>query len=446
MTKTFRNYRESLDFLYGLRERGTKLGLNNISRLLRLLGDPHRRLRFYHIAGTNGKGSAAAILQALLRTVYERVGLFTSPHLEDFRERIQINSRRITSGEVQAGLEEIYPLLEKVAVSPGCSHPTYFEVVTALACRFFQKKRVEAVVGEVGLGGRLDATNAARPVISAITNVSLDHRDYLGNTLEAVAGEKAGIIKAGVPLVTGERSPRLVAIFKKICREKNSPLIEVNRRYRARVEIKNLRGQTLNVESPRRNYDKLFLPLLGEHQISNFLTALAIWENGEKSAAGVPISRLRRALRKVKWPGRFEILQKPERFILDGAHNQNGARALALTLEDYFPEEPLSLILGILADKDVKGICRQLLPCADRVLPVGVASERGLPPARLARICRALTPGGKSRVRELKTLESALSYCYRERKKNEWTCVTGSLHLVGEARGILRKMGKGQNP
>lgn len=440
MTENLKDYQDSLDFLYGLRERGTKLGLNNISRLLHLLGNPQLGLRFYHIAGTNGKGSVAAILQALLRTTRKRVGLYTSPHLEDFRERIRVNDRQITAGEVRAGLERIYPLLKEVAGSPGCSHPTYFEVVTALACCFFREKKADAVVAEVGLGGRLDATNVVLPIVSAITNIALDHRAYLGDTLKAVAREKAGIIKTGVPLVTAERAPDLLELFKNICRQKRSPLIEVDRYYTGRVEKERWRGQILNIEGPYRNYDEIFLPLLGEHQIRNCLTALAVWEEGERTAARVPLFCLREALRKVKWPGRFEIRKKPGRFILDGAHNQTGARALARTLNKLFPGKSVLFILGILADKDVEGICRELLPLAAEVLPVGVKSERGLSPDRLARVCRSLAVPGKTAVRELKTLESALNYCYRDQLKTDWTCIAGSLHLVGEARRLLREM------
>ena len=441
------NYREGLEFLYQLRLFGTKLGLNNIRRLLELLGDPHEELVFYHIAGTNGKGSVAAVLQALLRTTHQRVGLFTSPHLEDFRERIRINDRLITRREVMTVLEEIRPLLARVEGSPGCSHPTYFEVVTALACRYFHKMEAEAVVWEVGLGGRLDATNVVSPLITVVTNIDLEHQRYLGASIDKIAREKGGIIKESIPLVTAVTKPRALGRLKKICRERNAPLIEVTSSYRSMVKKRSVKGQVITIQGPRRVYRDLFLPLLGEHQVTNCETAIAAWEEGDPRAGGVKISRLRETLRRVTWPGRFEFIAGPPDLILDGAHNRAGARVCAKTLRAVAGNRPVILILGVLVDKNVTAICRPLVPLARKVIAVQPEGERGLSSSALARVCRDFSGPKKIPVLARKSLESAIRYCYRiclpdrpgDKLRSPLICITGSLRLIGEARRLLKK-------
>ncbi len=437
-------YQATLDELYRLRLFGTKLGLNNIRRLLELLGNPQRELVFYHIAGTNGKGSTAAILQRLLMTTRRRVGLFTSPHLVDFRERIRIGGRPISTGEATAAIREILSLLPRVAASPGCSHPTYFEAVTALACLYFRRKETEAVVWEVGLGGRLDATNAVTPRVSIITSIGLEHQVYLGRTLDQIAREKGGIIKQGIPLVTavppGPARDRII----QICRSRRSPLVEVNKLYQARVVSRGVRGQVLAVTGPAGSFSGLFLPLPGDHQVANLLTALAAWERGESRASGIGPGRLKRALKSVSWPGRFEYFSGPPESVVDGAHNRSGARACARALRDLLPERPLVLVLGVLADKDAREICRPFLSRSVRVIAVTPPSARALPAARLARVIRREAGERKVPVLIRKSLESALGYCYRlqetaRRRGGEVPiiCIAGSLRLIGPARKFL---------
>ncbi len=435
-------YAEALDFLLGLRLHGTKLGLHNIRRLLELLGDPHREIAFYHLGGTNGKGSTAAILQALLMTNHREVGLFTSPHLEDFRERIRINRRPIAPAEVSSALARIRPLIPEVARFPGCGHPTYFEVVTALACDYFRRKKVRTVVWEVGLGGRLDATNIVRPRVAAITNVALDHHRYLGDTLREITREKAGIVKKGVPLVTGEDRPTTLKFLRSYCRKLEAPLIEAASLYRAVVKEGGRRGRTVSIAGPHRVYEDLGLPLRGEHQVRNALVAFAAWERGEgERTRRVPVGRVRRALVKLSWPGRFEVRDDfgPGRLVLDGAHNPAGARALAETLKVYLEGRPLLLILGILADKNTKDICRALVPLARKVVAVRPESLRGLSASHLARICRSVARSVPIVAR--KDLEAILESCYNNPpfSGEGVVCVTGSLYLVGETRAILRQ-------
>ncbi len=448
--RTMADYRAALEQLYRLRLFGTKLGLNNIRRLLELLGNPERDLVFYHIAGTNGKGSTAAVLQRLLMTTRRRVGLFTSPHLDDFRERIRIGGRMISPRETAAGGGEILPLLDEVAATPGCSHPTYFEAVTALACRYFRRKEAGAVVWETGLGGRLDATNAVTPEVSVITSIGLEHQAYLGRTLDRIAREKGGIVKRGVPLVTAVEPGRALDRLKKICRSRRSRLVEVAGLYRVRVLSRTLRGQRISVTGPRRSWPDIFLPLPGDHQAANCLTAIAAWETGEPGAGEISPARVRRAIGSVSWPGRFEYFPGPPEVILDGAHNRSGGRVLGATIRDLLPGRRLILVLGVLGDKSAREICRPLLPLTQKVIAVTPPSARALPASRLARAVRGEAGGRKIPVLARKSLEAALDYCYREyfpgRRANgppPVICVTGSLRLIGPARRFLLEGQKG---
>lgn len=449
MTKII-TYKQALASLYQLRLFGTKLGLNNIHRLLELLGNSQQGLVFYHIAGTNGKGSTAAILQMLLRTTHRKVGLFTSPHLEDFRERIRINDRLIGRREVMDGLREIFPLLSQVFKTAGCSNPTYFEVVTALACRYFEKMKADAVVWEVGLGGRLDATNVVIPRVSVITNIDLEHQRYLGNSIDKIAREKGGIIKEGIPLVTAVVKPAAIRRLKNICRARHSLLVDVNRDYHSQVRESAIDGQLLDISSPNRIYRDIFLPLAGKHQINNCQTALAAWEQGDGRFAKVSIRRVQKAIRGVSWPGRFEYISGYPALLLDGSHNRAGARACAMTLRNLSGDRPIILIIGVLGDKDVNSICRSLVPMAWKVIAVQPGGARGLASSVLARICRSHTGTKKISVLARKSLESAVKYCYRtyfsDQEKDESSSplivITGSLRLIGEARKILRESGR----
>lgn len=436
-------YLSSLAYLDSLELHGIKLGLANIRRLLELLGHPERSLVFYHVAGTNGKGSTAVFLQALLLTGHRRVGLYTSPHLRDFRERIRINRRPISRREVVEGVARLRPLIAATAATPGCSPPTYFEAVTALACRYFRDRGADAVVWEVGMGGRLDATNAVVPAVAVITNIAREHTRYLGRTLERIAREKAGIVKRGIPLVSSVRSPSARRVIRRICRSRRSPLIETCLRYSV-SRRREAGGRTvLEIAGPRRRYPGLVSPLFGAHQEENLRTAIAAWEAGDPASRIEPIGRIRRAIRSVSWPGRFEIVPSG-RLILDGAHNPAAAAVLARSLAEFLGPSPLLLVLGVLADKDAAGIARALLPLAREAVAVSPPSPRALPASRLAAVGRRAAAVPRPILRTAKGLEEALRYCYHAlpRLPGGWICVTGSFYLVGEAKRLLRKMCK----
>ncbi|MGA2281035.1 MAG: folylpolyglutamate synthase/dihydrofolate synthase family protein [Verrucomicrobiota bacterium] len=406
------NYSEAIQFLYGLRLFGAKFGLENTFKLAALAGNPQNQLRFIHVAGTNGKGSTCAMLESIYRAAGLRVGLFTSPHLVSFRERIQVNRQLISDTEVARLVVELQPLLKQF---PADHHPTFFEVVTVMALKFFAEQKCDLVIWETGLGGRLDATNIVTPLAGVITNIALEHQQWLGNTLEKIAAEKAGIIKTGVPVVTATEEPEALAVIEKTAREKNAPLKTV---------------ATADVQS--RLAGTLAPPLPGEHQRLNAALTLATVEVLQKH---IPVSEeaVRAGLETVHWPGRLQLVKRPsgQRYLLDGAHNVAGAKALRSAWEKNFPTARQTLVLGVLQDKDWPQICRTLAPLAARIFTVPVASERAAGARELAAACRAANPAVE--IAACDSLCRALDQAANDR----FVVVTGSLYLVGEALELL---------
>ncbi|MGA2247742.1 MAG: folylpolyglutamate synthase/dihydrofolate synthase family protein [Verrucomicrobiota bacterium] len=399
------NYPETIQFLYGLRLFGAKFGLENTLKLAALAGQPQERLRFIHVAGTNGKGSTCAMLESIYRAAGLRVGLFTSPHLVSFRERIQVNRQLISEAEVVRLMVEFQPLLKRF---PDDHHPTFFEVVAVLALRFFADQKCDLVIWETGLGGRLDATNIVLPLASVITNIAIDHQQWLGDTLEKIAAEKAGIIKSGVPVVTATDAPGALRVIERIAGEKGAPLSPIDPRH----------------ISPLAQY----AALLGEHQKVNAALALAVVEILQRR---LPVSQesIRDGLALVRWAGRLQLLEGPggQALLLDGAHNAAGAAVLRAALEKDFAGTPKAFIFGALADKKWSEICTILAPLASEVFTVPVASERTAPPADLAAAFRAANPG--LRAAAAASFSDALNAC----KDRRFVVITGSLYLVGEA-------------
>ncbi len=402
------SYTEAIDFLYSLRWFGAKLGLQNTFRLAELAGNPERALRFIHVAGTNGKGSTCAMLDSIYRATGLRVGLFTSPHLVAFGERIQINRKPIPKSEVPNLVTWIQPLLKDF--SPE-EHPTFFEVVTVMALRYFVEQNCELVVWETGLGGRLDATNIVTPIAGIITNIQYDHQKWLGETLASIATEKAGIIKPGVPVITGTEAPEALQVIEEAARERGAPLTIV-------------RPEELH----RPPLEAIEVSLLGQHQRMNAAVAVTAVQ---ALAPQLPVAAdvVRAALKRVHWPGRLQLVTRPsgQRVLLDGAHNVGGAGTLAVALREYFPEERPALVLGILRDKDWPAMCALLAPMARRILLVPVHSERTAEPHGLAEICRLANPNAP--VAEFDSLHSALADAGSE----PFVTIAGSLYLIGEA-------------
>ena len=384
-------YEESLAWLYSTQQFGIKLGLENIRSLLEALGDPREGLSFLHVAGTNGKGSVCAMLDAILRASGRRTGLYTSPHLVDFRERIRVDGEKIPLQAVANGLTILRD------ISAGWSHaPTFFEIATALALRHFAEERCELVVLETGMGGALDATNAVVPMVSIITPIALDHTRWLGSTLAEIAREKAGIIKSGVPVVSASQEPEAAAVL---------------------VERAAIAGSSLEfVEAP---LEEVEIGLRGIHQKENSGLAVAALR-----AAGVVVSdeAVGQGLRDVRWPGRFQIVN--ERIVLDGCHNPHAAAQLLINWRNAYGMEKATVIFGALSDKDYSAMLRILEPISREVLLVPIRSERSAAPEALAEACTV-------QHRIFQSVKDALEVSQGR------TLVTGSLFLVGEALQAL---------
>ncbi len=405
-------YSEAIQFLYRLRFFGAKFGLKNTFKLAALAGNPQQRLRFIHVAGTNGKGSSCAMLESIYRTAGLRVGLFTSPHLVSFRERIQVNRQLISEADVVRLVAAVRPLLDGF---PQDHHPTFFEVVTVVALRYFAEQKCDLVIWETGLGGRLDATNIVTPLASVITNIQYDHQKWLGETLARIAFEKAGIIKASVPVITGTDEPEALAVIEQTARSQGAPLTHVRA-----------------TDSDLPPLSTVELPLIGQHQRFNAALAIAAVR---VLAFRLPVEDdiIITGLSKVRWAGRLQLVTLPsgKRVLLDGAHNVGGAQTLAVALKEGFASAKSTLVLGILSDKDWDGMCQILAPLARHIRLVPVPTERTAAPQALAQACRRANPDAQ--VRTHATLADALA----QLANTEFIIIAGSLYLVGEALELL---------
>jgi dihydrofolate synthase / folylpolyglutamate synthase len=401
-------YPEAIQFLYGLRLFGAKFGLENTFQLAAMAGNPHEQLRFIHVAGTNGKGSTCAMLESIYRAACLRVGLFTSPHLVSFRERIQVNRQLISEVDVVRLVGKMQPGLAKF---PVAHHPTFFEVITMMALRYFAEQKCDLVIWETGLGGRLDATNIVTPLVSVITNISYDHQQWLGDTLTQIASEKAGIIKPGVPVITSTEEPEALAAIESAARQQESPLIKISSLHASRLTPHAL--------------------LIGEHQRLNAALARATIE-ALRPVLPVSEAQLQAGLATVSWPGRFQIIQHHGGVtqVLDGAHNPAGVEALAAALQKHFPGTKPTLILGMLADKDWQPMCRRLASLASKVLTVPVASNRSAEAIDLAAACRAEVPAATEAC-------ASLPEAMAKAGDDSLVVIAGSLYLVGEALELL---------
>jgi dihydrofolate synthase / folylpolyglutamate synthase len=392
-------YRDALAWLYGTQRFGIKLGLENVQRLFRELDVPAKGQRIVHVAGTNGKGSVCAMIDAVCRAQGHRTGLFISPHLVTYRERIRVDGEMIAEDQVAKGLATIRTL-----VNSWEPHPTFFEITTALALIHFKERACEVVALETGLGGRLDATNAVEPVVAVITPIGYDHQSWLGNTLEEIAAEKAGIIKARIPVVSAPQEPGSEKVLRARATECEAP-----------------------IEIVREPYVKSPVALAGAHQRENASLALAALRRG-----GIAIEEqaIARGLAGVDWPARFQ--RWDERTIIDGAHNPAGASRLAQTWREQFGPERATVILAVLSDKDIRGICEALAPISDHVILPKIRSERALDPEALAQILSTITPTLQSSI----TASIADAFELARARPNR-ILLTGSLHFAGEALAIF---------
>ncbi|MDR1546677.1 MAG: bifunctional folylpolyglutamate synthase/dihydrofolate synthase [Deltaproteobacteria bacterium] len=441
-------YRQTLERMFELQKFGIKFGLDSMNGLLSRLGDPHRGLRCVHLAGTNGKGSTAAMLASVLTASGRRTGLYTSPHLTTFRERIKIDDEMIDEGEVIELAREVWE-----AVKPQ-SPPTFFEFVTTLALIHFRRRQIDLAVVECGLGGRLDSTNVLTPLVSGVTNVSLEHTEHLGSTIREVAWEKAGVIKPGVPFVGGRLSEEALAVAKARAAELDAPLRLLGRDYKVRTTGSDVLGRpSIDYQGVALNLQGLQLGLAGLHQADNAAMALALAEALNevwRPASGQPDRPLteeavRRGLSEVSWPGRAEFFAPgawpPDGsgrapLLLDGAHNPGGAAALAAFLPTL-GRRRLHLILGVMADKDVAGVLGPLTSLADRLHLTRPAYHRAADPETLLTRLTATLGPPTCPVALHQTIPEALAAAASQAEAEDLTVLSGSLFTVGEARAHL---------
>ncbi len=426
-------YNDTIKYLYDLERFGIKLGLRNIKTLTKLLGVPHKNLRVIHITGTNGKGSVATMVASALQAQGYKVGLYTSPHLSRFTERISINGKEISEKEVVELTNKIKPLADKTkALTKG--YPTFFEFTTAMMFKYLEEEHVDFAVLEVGMGGRLDATNIVNPLVSVITTVSLEHTEYLGNTIEKIAYEKSGIIKKGKPLVTSVNNPKALTVIKNICKKRGCKLFAVGNDVEFKVLNRSLTRQKLEVSGLLDNY-KITIPLLGEHQCINATTAIAALECLKKYYnMTIAKESIIKGLSSVKWPGRLEIVKKKPFVLLDCAHNPEAARTLAKELEKFKTRK--ILVIGISSDKDIPNILKSLLPQFELVIATqSKAIERATPAEKLAE--EILKYGDKVMI--VRDVNEAADCALSQSTKSDLICITGSIFVVGEARDYLMR-------
>jgi len=447
------NYSEALNYLYSLGNEvlTAKLGLQNIEALLRHLGEPHKKFRSILIAGTNGKGSVAAFCDSILRTSGYKTGLYTSPHLIQTEERIRIDGRTIRANEFARLTEEVKDavnaLMKQPAERGGMKlerHPTYFEMVTAIAFKYFVEQQIEIAVLEVGLGGRLDATNVVDPTVAIITNVDLDHQQYLGSSLREIAAEKAGIIKPccyeteastlrnPLPVVFGGGDGTALEVVEERCSTVGARLFRLPKDFEREPDM--LGRFKLRLDSRLGGID-ICLPLAGEHQVSNALTAIRAMEVLEGFGYQINRRSLEAGMSRTVWPGRLEILDSRPPIILDGAHNPAAAQKVREYLETFLQSRRIVMIFGAMRDKAIREIARVLFPLAREVVLARLEYERSAKPSEILN----LVPNGMNSVRSTASVQEAIDIAEQLAAEDDTIVVVGSLFLVGEVKRLLQR-------
>ena len=443
-------YLDTLDYLYSFvdyslthsnRYSPENFDLGRMRTFVERLGNPQARYPSIHIAGTKGKGSVAALCASSLRAAGYQVGLYTSPHLEDYAERIQINGRPIPHQALIDLVDELRPDLD------AGTELTTFEITTALAMLYFARQGVNAAVFEVGLGGRLDATNVVVPNVAVITSLSYDHTAFLGNTLAEIAGEKGGIIKPGVPVVLAPQKDEARMVIERISQERDAPLLEVGRDLRFAPQDHSLAGQTLLIWQPDEQARlakylkdetspeswspvKLNIPLLGYHQVENAATAYAALQIFNQSGQEISAEAIMKGFAETHWPGRFELLQKQPPVLVDSAHNRDSALKLRLALDDYFPGLPVVLIFGASEDKDIEGMFAELMPRVRQVIATQSYHPRAMAPETIVELAHRY--GRPARL--VPEIDDALTEAISQAEDQALVLATGSLFVAAGVR------------
>lgn len=419
-------YDEALRWLFKLQRFGVKLGLDNMRELLGHLGNPHEKFRSVHVAGTNGKGSVCTFLSSALKEAGYKVGMYTSPHVLRYNERMQINGEEISNERVMGYINKVRPIAERMGEDPT-KHPTFFEFTTAMGFSYFADENVDIAVVEVGMGGRLDATNVITPEVAVITHLALEHTEHLGKTLERIAKEKAGIIKPGVPVVSAEENP----VIRKTCEERGSELTVVEEEYPYERTSFDSSGQRMWVGEPSREFE---IPLLGSYQLQNAVTAYAVLDLLQEGEHDVPAEAIRRGFANAKWPARLEVVRKNPTVIIDSSHNPDGMRSLKDALLETTKNDRITFVVGVMSDKDVVAMLEAIAPVAGRIICSKPDYWRAMDPEEIGREARRFVDDVEIAPSVPEAIERAVALS----GDDGVVCITGSIFMAGDATHYLK--------
>lgn len=429
------NYKEAMNYIKKVGNFGSNYGLERTERLLEILGNPHKKLNVIHIAGTNGKGSTTAMIASMLIEEGFNVGMYTSPFLEEFEERIQINRENIKKSDLADYVECIKEAVDKV-IDEGYNHPTEFEIITCLMFKYFYDKKVDYAVVEVGLGGRLDSTNVVDPLLTVITSISLDHTNILGSTLKEIAREKGGIIKKKTPLILYPQKEEALNEIKAIAKEKLAKIYYVKESDIKLIDI--VKGndfyQKIEIKGEFNTYNAN-LKLLGEHQILNCAVAVRAVEVLSK-IQDFELKNIENGIENAKWIGRLEVLNKNPLVVIDGAHNIQGITTLKENINKYFDYKNVILLIGILADKQVEDMIKVITPMSKNIIALTPHSDRAELGVKLKEEIEKINKN----VESFESYETAFKKALKIAREDDLILVTGSLYMIGEMRGIINKM------
>jgi dihydrofolate synthase/folylpolyglutamate synthase len=419
-------YNNCLKTMFGLRRFGIKLGLSTIRNILEGLGNPQDRFSCIHVAGTNGKGSIASVLSTILHLSGYTVGLYTSPHLVRFNERICVNNTPVSDEDVVSSYKAVKE------VHSGKREPTFFEFSTAMALFEFGKKKVDWAVIETGMGGRLDATNMIKPALSIISNISLEHQMYLGNSIAQIAGEKGGIIKKNVPVVTGVQQKTAVSVLKEIADSQSAPFY----RYKDAFRVRRKKNSVFTYFGIDNVWQNMHTRLAGSHQIDNAALVLAACEVLSRNQVDLSPKCIRDGLAQNRWPGRLDIVSTSPLIILDGAHNLIAVRKLARYLSEKLPGRNITLVTGVMDDKPYSAMLRSLLPLCSRVILTQAKIDHAVPPDTLSAVANTMTQN----IEVFDDVHQAVTHAVKTASPDDAICIAGSLYVVGEAKEVLDKI------